>query len=749
MKGSRFDDLARSLATVPGDRSSRRELIRALGLGGAAAIATTYAVQDRAAIAADAAVPAGPSVAQLAFDLAYDVNAIFAFVRDEIRYDPYPGALRGATGTLWGLAGNAVDQALLLAALLAESQVTTRFAVGKLDDAAAERLLATARDRDATTVRADLTRLLRFDNPGTAVAGAASSTPAPNEQARLNELGAAATGLLNQARTWIADAIDTVEGALTDAKIELPKASVDLPARERAAHVWVQYASGPGWVDLDPVFPDAVAGRAVAGADTTYDALADDLFHTVTIRAVAQTAASGQAAKTELFSYAARTVDLVGVPMTFMHVAPQSLKAAGIAISGIIEGTTQYLPFLIVGDQNVSGGSLTFNTGPGALDSLGGGPPDGEAIAEWLEVEIAGIDRPVQVARREVFDRRSPQQRADSADLAELPPIELTDLEDGSRGYLPLLALTVLVVTGHEVPGSALVPDLTQDQVQPVMALPLLGQHYVRTGLAADQLTQRGYRFVPDGANVTALKLVPRTLGQNAAEGAVIIDLMRRNLTALPLAGTAPSPSPGPYAGALVHAAERFVLEGAALAAAGAAVPLPTVSVGRLFEVAKQTGVPIRTLLPGAQLPGELDVSARAGAAIGEALAAGLIVIVPERGIVLNGEPVTGWWEVDPATGETNDRLETGMGAVALATSEEDTFIIVRVGVNSSPAYKQLGLCILFVAIGTVVTFSSVGALVGLEVFGGGTSSAERIGLGLLGMAGVSTGVGGLLCGGW
>lgn len=36
---------------------------------------------------------------------------LFAFVRDEIGYEWYVGSLRGARGTFWSRAGNALDRA--------------------------------------------------------------------------------------------------------------------------------------------------------------------------------------------------------------------------------------------------------------------------------------------------------------------------------------------------------------------------------------------------------------------------------------------------------------------------------------------------------------------------------------------------------------------------------------------------------------------------------------------------------------
>ena len=64
--------------------------------------------------------------------LGSDPAAIFHFVRDEIRFEPYTGVLRGALGTLICRAGNSLDRSLLLAALLEKAGFTTQIASGQL-----------------------------------------------------------------------------------------------------------------------------------------------------------------------------------------------------------------------------------------------------------------------------------------------------------------------------------------------------------------------------------------------------------------------------------------------------------------------------------------------------------------------------------------------------------------------------------------------------------------------------------------
>jgi len=115
------------------DRELRGRVARAAALGLCAMILTSsIAVSAEAPTAAgetDVIDPPPQRIsAQIAQDLGNDPEAIFRFVADEVRYEPYSGALRGASGTYYSRAGNSVDQALLLARLLDAANVRTRFA---------------------------------------------------------------------------------------------------------------------------------------------------------------------------------------------------------------------------------------------------------------------------------------------------------------------------------------------------------------------------------------------------------------------------------------------------------------------------------------------------------------------------------------------------------------------------------------------------------------------------------------------
>src|SRR5215211_4196307 len=80
-------------------------------------------------------------VEELGLRLGFEAEAIVGFVREEIAFEQYPGLLRGARGTLIGRAGNALDQAVLLATLLLQAGYEARIARGELSPEQAQVLV--------------------------------------------------------------------------------------------------------------------------------------------------------------------------------------------------------------------------------------------------------------------------------------------------------------------------------------------------------------------------------------------------------------------------------------------------------------------------------------------------------------------------------------------------------------------------------------------------------------------------------
>ena len=719
MNGSRFDALTRKGAGASAGRASRRALLKAGGIAGVASIAQR---SGGGAVAQEATPPparpttrppGGPSTAQLAFDLEYDAERLFAFVRDEVRYDPYAGVLRGAKGTLWGLAGNAADQAVLLAALLAEAMVVTRFVVGELDDAAAARLEEAGR-WDEATVQEHAQKVLDFVNPGSEAVSLPEPPAEQREQAQ--ELIDEGTRAVEAARGQIGATVQLLQDALDAQGIQIAPLSASLPQRERTQHIWLQRQSGSEWIDLDPAFPDAESGTVYATKSQVLDELPDDTFHTVTLRVIAEVVSGGEAVEQELLTYGKRAADLAGEALTFVHMSRENLKALGFTVSGGLEGTAQFIPNVFGPGEGEAGLPMTFGAGQGIFDL--GDTTEGEAIAEWLEIEVAPVDRPVRNERRTIFDRvGSEQRRAGTVDVSALPPVELTDFGDGETGYMPLTAVTRIAVSGSEVPGSFFVQDYSVTDSLADLSGSLYGQLYTRSMLGLDRSPQIGARLFSDAPGVSMLTLAPRQITPDRAEGQLIFDLVHQGLSSQPTSQSTPASHPGMLGGVLDHIAERLILEGAQRAMGGEGPP--PLSVGRLFEAALAGNVPIVTLSPGTTPDAELPISDRARAGIATALADGYVVVVPERAVDAGGESLSGWWQIDPVTGTAFDRLETGEGAAILLAPMGEGMITIYNGVHGVIAIRRMTLC-------TILVFYGVAAiLVGAGLFGGAVSGGR------------------------
>jgi len=72
--------------------------------------------------------------------LGWDESNVIEAIAAQIAFQPYRGLLRGAVGTLMSRAGNALDQAVLLATLIKDAGLEARIAHGALSAADARRL---------------------------------------------------------------------------------------------------------------------------------------------------------------------------------------------------------------------------------------------------------------------------------------------------------------------------------------------------------------------------------------------------------------------------------------------------------------------------------------------------------------------------------------------------------------------------------------------------------------------------------
>ncbi|MBP7600369.1 MAG: transglutaminase family protein, partial [Thermoflexales bacterium] len=223
-----------------------------------------------------------------AAELQHASGPLFELVKG-LGNETYAGSLRGTRGTLWGEAGNSLDKASLLIALLRASGVPARYRHGSLSPATSQALIASM-----------FTTPTRIE--GYVPAGAPVSDP------------------------------------LNDAAL----------LAEAADHWWAEAYLAGAWTDLDPSFAAAIPGMtfqaSVAGDGSDRIAeIPDAQRHKVTVRLKVQKFNNYLGGLTDFFpiSRTFASVEVAGKPVALAHVVnPQS-------VSGLVFGNTivDYTPY--------------------------------------------------------------------------------------------------------------------------------------------------------------------------------------------------------------------------------------------------------------------------------------------------------------------------------------------------------------------------------------------------------------------
>ena len=580
-------------------------------------------IRDAAAAQATELPAADWDVDALAAALSFDPDQAYEFVRDRIGFDPYEGVLRGAEGTLAARAGNALDRALLLAALLDAMGVEHRFAVADLDDASVDRVLE----------RALVAPLEPLPTPGielTALDASAIATRATRDYARLREA--------------LGDRVDAIPGA--DANV----------MREAVRHhAWVQAAFGTGWRDLDPTLPDALIGTTIVPPSETPASLPDDAWHTVTLRVVAGTV--GDAGLTE-HTVIERTfrADEAAASDVFVTFVPYDANL-GTVIAQALSGESQWTPLLVV-ETDVATGE-PFAVSSRGTDVFGDQTEVVELATLRLIVEGRAPDGSTSEAERLLLDRL-PDGASEAITADELTPMAGdengpyalsmfhhllvstggTDLREYaiersvSADYVGTSLDSDLPIESYDLPG-ILWPVAIADQ-----SLVVASEAAIVKGLEADG---RVRSFVGEP------RLTLMSAGRDARDGSVAY------ATDLLVDGVSLLPGPAAVSGDL---ARRQLWYGALQTALETEIAIRRAT---LLDPATRTidGISLmgadglRTLsaADAASMEGGVPPSLQA------ALASGALVLAPE----VAGRPQA-WWTVDPRTGAARSILDPGLG---------------------------------------------------------------------------------------
>jgi hypothetical protein len=683
---------------VDGWLIDRRTFLKALTIGGASlvvgpALLSVGPLSSSASAQSDA-------IGELALELEFDPERIFRYVAEEIRYEPYAGLLRGAEGARLSGAGNSVDQAVLLAALLQASGVQTRFREGVLDQTIAEGVLASSR-ADAETIRQQvLDAITRIPPSGTAAPQA--------EDPAIAELVAKAVSRGDAVIAWARDEVArteaTIRVALETAGITLPDASVTLPELERSRHLWVQMAAGPAWLDLDPSVPGAAPGATFATDLVELEQIPDDLRHRVVFTVVGERVVGDNLAQETLLEVAHPTDVLTGLAIGFLNVERDGLKALGAAITSGPEGGTTYLPCLAIGERVLVGpGSVSFGRKAGGIADVFGGPSptasdiEGEPTAEWLELRIESPGNEPVVVRREIFDRIGPAAREAGPDLATFSRAELVALEPGAPlDFMPAQTSHWLTVETGIVPFER-VDRLVAAQEEPdQLTTPVQLYHIVRDATAAALADDLAGRHFLDGPNITSLS-ISQELRDGELSMRPVLDIWHRSVARVPVSEQ--TTNGGLMSGGvLAHVAEQLVGRDPLADGADSLVDRsPT--VGSIFEAARRAGIDFRAISARDQLS-EWSAPPDAMSRLGEAIERGWVAVVPDGPVTIGGSERLGWWLVNPATGMAVDQLDTGGGSV-----DAETAFLWRQAIEAE-RLRRIRTCIIVIAVITAASLT-------------------------------------------
>jgi hypothetical protein len=679
------DDAAASLI---GRRLTRRQTLALLGggLAGGAMLGAVTGDPGRSVDAAQITIEAGPSEAQatgrptiadIAAALQWDTEQIFRFVADQVAYEPYVGALRGAEGTLRAMAGNAVDQSLLLAALLTEAAVPYRFAIGQIS---AEGQTALEAQLAPTVEELSDRKLRTFRNP-TDPPDTIATPPALSDDdvATLERLKTTATGINATAGDRADALVSMLSDVIAKAGIDLPEVTATpVPDREQREHVWIQVADGPFWIDLDPSVPTAAQKQTFAEVSTTVDALGPELDHLVRVTIVVEEASGDAAVPRDVVSIERPSRELIDAPIGIGITTPSAFESLGITITNLFEGGETYVPLLVVGDEAVSADSpIGFGgNGGGILGGLSGGDDsiDGEALSLGYRLEIVSPDADPVAVERTIFDRIDPVQRA--AGSIDLTTIESMDGPAGDRVRAAINSFTMIDVACADVP-----PPFPLSRRQELFfgGLTYFSASFysLRNSLGFDWGSRLGWHPVLTAPNSVALRFQPEDPEQADAPVLVEADLLHqargwRQTETLAPAGV----SPWIARGVVDQVAERLVLDpGLWMTDAAASGIVPGMSAGLIFETAADKKVPIVALDPSAAQPADLAAYPDAAQVrITAALDAGMWVIVPGKPVAIDGQDALAWWLVDAATGRITDQLPDGRSGASATIREPRVF---------------------------------------------------------------------------
>ena len=634
-----------------------------------------------------------------------DPQRLFRWVQQNTFWIPYHGVLRGPVGVLMDRQGNSLDRAILLATLLEKAGYTIRLAHGELERQQAFTILP--------TLVAE--RQIAFaPQPAPATTNLGIEQVAAHYQLD----GAAINETVQSQRESISRISTELHARLTDQADRLLKA-IDRPKEEEVwartfsaalaaltDHWWVQREYGGNWLDLDLLADRGKPGTALAGASQTAAVkdLPDEMHHKITVRVIAEQWASGKLKEYKALEQPLRPADLIGQDIALQFwptewIANEGTTAPKRAWKLDVLAQKEWDAVLAIGGSVLASATIPdsgddpYSQRGGALGGLASAfsasinlsSHEGNKTlsAVWLEYEFSAPGEKPRTVRRTVFDLLGPAARARSS-----PQLALDDAKRLTRS----LALTM------QTEFLPLPCVLSPEFVTHLLAQNLLTnrdflEFLLRGTLPANTSKMQNLlvRVVPPLSSLYSLALARM---EWAKQDEIFIErpnLLTRHLYTVPSGeaaavrdatdivanevGVSVAVHDGFAArlgqGVLDTNAESLVRN--AVTFGNAADAFSTSNRWKAYRPNQDTSL--------AKLKVPDDVHQQ----ITRDLSAGYAVVAPEAPIPMPREPFSGWWRIDPVSGDV-----LGLGANGWGTElEEETPQNARTA-RTAPRWKRV-----------------------------------------------------------
>ena len=576
-----------------------------------------------------------PYIQEEAATLDYNAENIFNFLHTQIGFNSYLGSIRGARGTLWSNAGNALDVASLGVALMRASGIPAQYVSGTLSQTDARELILSMFPAGVQTV-------------GYVPAGTQVSAPASDPQ------------LL----------------------------------AETESHYWFQFNTGSGMTDADPLMPGATIGQTFTTSAGAFTSVPANLEATTEVQLVAEIDNTADSlfglsgfADTTVLDQTFNDDYLVGRALSIGNFV--STNAIGALFTS---QTNTYTPYLQIGDAaNPDPAQDTIITGQQYQEDLTSFPFGSEILTGlFVNLSLSDPGQALESYQYTIADRIGIAARQSGGPVSVsvapgspplLSPVQVTTIDvlpgeidpnvptelGNAAGALQASYSALLASQSQASSGAS--QDALDSSAATVFQSVLIAAtrerlaaffaaSQVYTDLFSQNLDVKDYF---DSPRIVIMSAAAESLSTGAIALSSSFDITKDNIRAVPAPGQSTS------AGIALNLV-RGPLDTYIETLAGSLSPsAPNLQVSTpasaeiIIDTAQAQGIALVTLLPGQQsLVDNLAITANAKVLISQELASGMIVVTPVQSIEIDGVDRSGWYEIDPQTGQSIGVLDDG-----------------------------------------------------------------------------------------